>query len=108
MFGKIDKTELYKKGISAGIAEMIYIILVVGVISSIDKFMAQKSGGPLSMMAVLLLFVTSAGISAFLVFGYPAYFALQKKYHEAIFTLIISFLTLAVCFILVLLVTSLL
>lgn len=106
MFKKIDKSLLYKKGVWAGIAQMLYIILIVILISSIDKFMAENAGGALSMVAVLLLLVFSAGISGALIFGYPVYFALQKKYHEAIFTLAVSFLTLAACFILVLLIIS--
>jgi len=100
---KTDKSEVYKKGIAAGIAEIAYILLVVIVMISIDKFMEQKANMGMSMLTVLLLLVFSAAVSGLLVFGYPAFMALQKKYHQAVLTLLITLLTLFLGFIIVLL-----
>jgi hypothetical protein len=104
MFKKINKNEIFKKGIGAGAAQIAYIILVVLLILSLDRFMNDSAGGPLAMVLVLTLLVFSAAVSGLLVFGYPALFALQRKFNEAIMTLLVTLLTILACFIVVLLV----
>ncbi len=104
---KIEKKEIYKWGIGAGIAEVAYIIAVVFLIGFLDEFMSNQSGGVLAIFSVLLLLVFSAGISGFFVFGYPAYLFLQKKYKQAVLTVLTTFITLLVAFVLVLLFVSL-
>jgi hypothetical protein len=104
MFKKMNKNEIYKKGIGAGLAQIVYIILVVLLVLFLDRFMNDSAGGSLAMLSILILLVFSVAVSGFLVFGFPALFALQKKYNEAIMTLLVTFLTLLLSFIVVILV----
>ena len=76
---------------------------MVLLMTTMDKFMNQNAGTGLAILSVLLLLVFSAAVSGVLVFGCPAYLALQKKYDQAILTLLVTLLTLFVGFILVLL-----
>lgn len=92
-FKKIDKKEIYKYGIGGGILEILYILLVAWFMNSLDNTMNQ-SEPIMSIMSVLLLFVFSASVSGFLVLGYPAYLALQKRLQEAFMTLLTTILTL--------------
>ncbi len=105
MFNKnqINKKDVYKWGIGAGIAEIAYVILVVLLMNFLDAFMSQQAGGTLAILSVLLLLVFSAAISGFFVFGYPAYLFLQKKYRQAVLTILTTFLTILVAFVAVLL-----
>jgi uncharacterized membrane protein YbhN (UPF0104 family) len=100
---KNDKSEVFKTGIAAGVAEIAYVILVVIIMTSLDKYMQQNANMGVSMLAILLLLVFSAAVSGLLVFGYPSFLALQKKYHQAILTLLVTLLTLFLGFIIVLL-----
>lgn len=101
---KTNTKEIYKWGIGAGVIELAYIILVVLVMMGLDRFMRNENSGPLAMLLVLILLVLSAAISGIVVFGYPAYLALQKSYKEALLTLLTSLITIIIGFLLVLLV----
>lgn len=60
----------------------VYCALIVGIITGFEKTGAPPGFfGPL-LMLVLLVF--SAAVTGSLVFGYPAYLALHKKFKEAI------------------------
>lgn len=95
-FKKNEKKDIYKYGISAGLLEIIYILLVAWFITSLDNIMGQVNN-LVSILSFLLLFVFSAAVSGFLVLGYPAYLGLQKRLQEAFLTLLITILTLLAC-----------
>ena len=103
---KVNKNEIYKWGIGAGIAQLGYIILVVLLMIAMEEFMKDTSayGGPLAMVLVLILLVFSATISGLIVLGYPAYLFLQKNYKQAVCTLVTSLATILIGFLIVLLV----
>jgi hypothetical protein len=95
-FKKVEKKDIYKYGIGAGILEILYILLIAWVITSLDSVMNQTNP-TISILSFLLLFVFSAAVSGFLVLGYPAYLGLQKRLQEAFLTLLITILTLFAC-----------
>jgi hypothetical protein len=103
---KLNKAKIYKWGISAGIGQLIYIVLVVLIIMALDQIMKETAayGGPLAMLLVLILLVFSAAISGLIVFGYPAYLFLQKNYKQAVCTVLTSLATILIGFLFVLLV----
>jgi hypothetical protein len=92
-FRKADKREIFKFGIGSGILEILYILFVAWFIITMGEIM-NSGNSILSILAFLLLFVFSASISGFFVLGYPAYLGLQKRFQEAIMTLLITLLTL--------------
>ena len=92
-FKKIEKKDIYKFGIAGGILEILYILFVAWVITSLDSIMGQGNT-LISILSFLLLFVFSAAVSGFLVLGYPAYLGLQKRLPEAFLTLLTTILTL--------------
>ena len=108
MFGskKINKGEIYKWGIGAGIAQLAYIVLVVLLMMALDELMkgTAAAGGPMAMVLVLILLVFSATISGLIVLGYPAYLFLQKDYKQAVCTVVTSLATILLGFLVVLLV----
>lgn len=97
---KFNKKEILKWGVGAGLAEVVYVILVGLCMSSLDKVMSNPQPIVLGIFSVLILLVISAGISGLLVFGYPAYLALQKQYKEALWTICATFATIILSFIL--------
>jgi len=99
---KNDNKEIFKWGIGGGLAEIIYVALIALLMSALGNTIGGASQ-ILSMSLFLLLLVVSVGLSGLFMFGYPAVLALQKKFKEAIFTVLVSFATLAVCFSLILL-----
>lgn len=86
-----------KFGFLGGALEVIYIALVGLFMQAASDWFSGSGVQPIIMVLMLLVF--SAAVSGVLVLAYPAYLALQKKYKEAIFTLLIS---LAVIFVLLL------
>jgi len=105
MFGdkKNNKKEILKWGIGGGLAEIIYIALIALLLGGLGNAMGNVSQ-ILSIALFLLLLVFSVGISGLFIFGYPAVLALQKRFKEAIFTILVSFATLIVFFSLLILV----
>lgn len=100
---QINQKEMIKWGIGGALAEIIYVLIIVGLFSVLDKVLAtppQFTG----FLFMLLLFVFSAGISGLFVFGMPAYLALQKKYTEAIVMIFVTFATLFASLILILII----
>ncbi|MCX6746277.1 MAG: hypothetical protein NTX00_04675 [Candidatus Parcubacteria bacterium] len=91
-FKQIDKKMIFKFGIGGGLAEIIYVLLVALIISFANQVMPQ-SPFYWGFAFFLLLLVLSAAISGFFVMGYPIYLALQKRYQEAIMTLLITLIT---------------
>ncbi len=103
LFKKNDKKEICKWGIAGGVAEIIYVIFVVLAINYLGEFLPEPNE-LLGFLFGLLLFVFSVAVSGVLVFGYPAYLALQKKYKPAFWTLLATLLTILIGFIVVLLI----
>ncbi|MCX6740049.1 MAG: hypothetical protein NTZ49_02360 [Candidatus Parcubacteria bacterium] len=97
---KFSQKEVIKWGVVAGLAEVIYVILVVLFMTLMDKYMSSPNPAILNIFSVLILFVISAGISGLFVFGFPAYLALQKQYKEALWTICATFATILLSFIL--------
>ncbi|MFA5022482.1 MAG: hypothetical protein WC508_05395 [Patescibacteria group bacterium] len=93
---KINESEIMKFGFLGGIAQATYCLLVVVVISILDKVMPTPPIQIAGFMLVLLLFVFSAAVSGILVFGYPAYLATQNRFIEALMTALTTLATLAI------------
>lgn len=94
-FNKIDKKEIYKYGLGAGVLEITYVFLVANFMNRLDQIMSQTQE-IIGIIFMLLLFVFSAAVSGFLVLGYPAYLALEKRFKESFMTLAVTILTLFV------------
>lgn len=102
---KINESEVMKFGFLGGIFQASYIFLVVLAMSVLDRAMPH----PPQIMAgfmVLSLFVFSVAVSGVLVFGYPAYLGFQKRYAEALMTLVTTLVTIAMIGILVFILVS--
>lgn len=77
----MDKT--LNRAIINALATAVYIILVVSLISSLQAFSAKPDNNILIPIAMLLLFVCSATITGFLVFGKPVMLYMDGKRKEA-------------------------
>ena len=97
---QIDKKAIIKYGIGGGVAEIIYILLIALLFSNLEKLLPTPPA-MFGFFFFLLLFVFSAAVSGFLVLGYPIYLALQKRFHEAIMTLVATLLSLFLGFIII-------
>ena len=75
--------KIIKRAFINGFGTAAYIILIVLFVFSLQSF-AQKKDTIIIPMAMLLLFVTSAAITGFLVFGKPAMLYLDGKKKEAV------------------------
>jgi hypothetical protein len=88
MMQKLLKLSLPKLGFVMALAEVIYVILVVSLlffgVPFIDGEMEARIPEIAGPIVMLLVFVTSAAISAVLVFGYPAYLAMEKRWKDAV------------------------
>lgn len=95
---KINESEVMKFGFLGGISQSVYILFLVLFMSVIEKgFIASSSTKSIFAPVIfLMVFVFSAGVSAILVFGYPAYLATQKRYTESLMTAITTLLTLVI------------
>ncbi len=76
-------TKIITRAFIDAIGTVAYIILVVSFISSL-KVLALKEDVVIIPIAMLLLFVTSAAITGFLVFGKPAMLYIDGKKREAV------------------------
>ena len=103
---KVNDSEVLKFGFLGGMAEAVYVFLVASVITVLDKVMAPPPTGLVGPMFVLLLLVFSAGVSGILVFGYPAFLALQNRFSEGLMTALTTLVTIAIIGILVFILIS--
>jgi hypothetical protein len=87
---KINKKEVVRWGLLGGFAELVYIVLIALAMYFVGNKMDQQVLPILGFMTFLMLFVFSVGVSGLFVFGYPAYLVMQKRFHEAIVTALIS------------------
>ena len=94
--------KIIKRAFIDSFATTIYIILVVSFIFSLQRFSQQKDV-IIIPIAMLLLFVSSAAITGFLVFGKPIMLYIDGKKREAVslltYTLGILFLITLIAFI---------
>ena len=94
--------KIIKRAFIDSIGTVGYIILVVSFIFSLQIF-ASKGDNIIIPIAMLLLFVCSAAITGFLVFGKPVMLYIDGKKKEAVsllsYTLVILFLITIISFI---------
>jgi hypothetical protein len=70
-------------GLLEALGVVIYCSLIATMLNSFEKtFIAPP--GILGLILMLVLLVFSAAITGSIVFGYPAYLALHKKFKEAL------------------------
>lgn len=74
------------QGVVAGIMEMAYIVLVVAFIMLTNSLMNPDKPGImiLGMVSVLSLLVLSVAVSGVIVFAWPAYYFMERKYKESL------------------------
>lgn len=103
MFGgkQVKNQDIIKWGILGALAEIGYILIIVGLFTVLDKVLATPPEF-IGFLFMLLLFVFSVGVSGVFVFGYAAYLALQKKYKEAACTVFVTFSTMLIVLLLIL------
>jgi len=76
-------TQIVKRAFIDALATTAYIIFIVSFISSLQAFASQEDI-IIIPIAMLLLFVISAAITGFLVFGKPAMLYIDGKKREAV------------------------
>jgi hypothetical protein len=70
---------------------VLYIALVSGVMRLVETSSMDRAPIFMGVVAMLLLFVFSAGVTSTLVFGYPVYLVFQKQWKEALTVLAYTF-----------------
>ena len=86
-----------KWGMLAGLSEAVYISLVAFLMDALSGFDGELLGGfVVGLLFFLLFFVFSAVMSVVLVFGRPLYLIFEKKYQEAVTTLLVTILGLLI------------
>ena len=94
---------ILKRAFIDAVGTAAYIILVVSLIFSLQAFSQEPEETIIIPIAMLLLFVCSAAITGFLVFGKPAMLYIDGKKKEAVlllgYTLAILFLITIAAFI---------
>jgi len=83
----MNKLNLSLIGFFQALGVVIYCGLVVSFLQSSNKFFGTPPGF-LGSVLILVLLVFSAAVSGSIVFGYPAYLALNQRIREAV-TLIV-------------------
>ncbi len=81
----------------AGFLQALGVVGYIALVSSLMRLLESTMMVPpamIGMMTILLLLVFSAGITGTLVFGYPAYLALQKQWKEAVLVAAYTFASL--------------
>lgn len=104
MWGKKEKYKNIKMGVLGGLAESIYCGLIALLLWNGDNFFNNTFDEAIAPLFVLILLVLSVAISGVLVFGYPAYLAVEKKYKQAFQTVGITLLTIFVVLVIVLII----
>ncbi len=77
-------TQVVKRAFIDAIGTFLYIVLIVGFIYSLQSSIPKADDIILIPIAMLLLFVFSAGFTSSLVFGKPVLLYLEGKKKEAI------------------------
>lgn len=105
---KINDVKVMRYGFLAGIGQALYCFIVVLFMSFIQQSLttSAKASGLIGFLLFLLVFVFSAAVSGLIVLGYPAYLTAERKFAEALMTVITTLLTLAIIGILVFIIIS--
>ncbi len=85
------KTNLFLIGFLQSLGVIIYCALVGGFFRLADKFFAAPPGF-LGVVLMLVFLVFSVAVSGAIVFGYPAYLALNNRIKEALLLLVYTLL----------------
>ncbi len=97
-------SQMIKRAFLNAIGTAVYIVLVVSLIFSFQSFSSNSEKTIIIPIAMLLLFVCSAAITGFLVFGKPVMLYIDGKKKEAVsllgYTVGILFLITILAFIL--------
>ena len=83
-------------GFLTGVLVVEYCILVALLILNMDTFFSSSDNSILAIVLMLILLVISAAITGVLVFGYPAYLFINKKFVEAIYSIAANIITILV------------
>ena len=75
------------RGVVAGIMQMAYISLVVVFMLATQNLMVPEKPGIMivGMLSFLTLLVLSVAITGVLVFAWPAYYFMERKYKESLY-----------------------
>lgn len=95
---KTTDRDIIKHSIITALLEVVYVLLVATFFTVGSAVFPMTANPIVSIMAFLLLFVLSAGISGVLILGYPVYYVSQNKYREALLALGATMLTLFIIF----------
>ena len=96
--------KIVKNALIDALGTTIYIILVVSFLFSLQTFSSEPEDNIIIPIAMLLLFVFSAGFTGFLVFGRPVMWYIDGKKKEAVTLVAYTFVILLVMVILAFLV----
>jgi hypothetical protein len=96
-------------GVVAGIMEVAYIvILAIFMVATESLFSAPQAWVMIfGIVAFLCLLVLSVAVSGVLIFGWPAYYFLEKQYKEALYAFLATTVSVFVIFAIIFLITSL-
>lgn len=78
------KLKAWLLGFLQAMGVLIYCGLISGLFKLLDYYFKDNPPQFLIMFFMLILLVISAGVTGALVFGYPAYLALNKRIKEAL------------------------
>ena len=98
---KLRKFSPHKIGLLQAIGVTLYCFLIAGFFSLMENF-APKQDNAITIVMILLLLVISAGVTGFLIFGYPAFLFINKDIKRALQILAYTFLYSVLIFFLVL------
>jgi hypothetical protein len=102
MWFRKDKIKIWKMGILAGLAVAVYCGLITLLIWFGGDFLSDKMSQVMGSLFGLILLVFSVAISGVLVFGYPLFLAVEKKYKQAFQAIGVTLLTIFVVLLVVL------
>lgn len=88
------------QGAIAGVAEVLYVGLIAIFMTSTQLLFSAPDAFSVifGIVSFLLLLVISVSVSAFLVFGWPIHYFLEKKYREATYAFMSTIGTMFVLF----------
>lgn len=80
----MDKNMLIRRSLINAVGMVTYIILVASFMSNVERFFAGREDTVMAPISMLLLFVTSAAITAGLVVGKPIMLYLDNQKQDAV------------------------
>jgi len=89
-------------GLSAALIEAVYCFFIAVLMNFLNTIIIGP-GDIITFLLLLIIMVFSAALSGFLIFGYPIYLVFKKQYQEAIYTILISIVTLVIVALIVIL-----